>query len=55
MFKPGNAQPEVFCTLEEVGKELGLTRERSRQIQLIALHKLREGLEKRGYKLSDLI
>jgi RNA polymerase primary sigma factor len=28
-------------TLEEIGKELGITRERVRQIELIALRKLR--------------
>ena len=32
-------------TLEEVGKELGVTRERVRQIQMDALRKLRRILE----------
>ncbi|WP_144821509.1 RNA polymerase sigma factor RpoS [Marinobacter piscensis] len=36
------------CTLEEVGKEIGLTRERVRQIQVEALRRLREILEKEG-------
>ncbi len=54
-------QHEVLCrrfgmggyerqTLEEVGKAVGLTRERVRQIQMIALKSLREIMEKRGMK-----
>jgi len=35
-------------TLEEVGQEIGLTRERVRQIQVEALRRLREILEKEG-------
>lgn len=35
-------------TLEEVGREIGLTRERVRQIQVEALHKLRELMEQNG-------
>jgi RNA polymerase nonessential primary-like sigma factor len=35
-------------TLEEVGREIGLTRERVRQIQVEALKRLREILEKQG-------
>jgi RNA polymerase nonessential primary-like sigma factor len=35
-------------TLEEVGKEIGVTRERVRQIQLDALRRLRELLERHG-------
>jgi RNA polymerase nonessential primary-like sigma factor len=35
-------------TLEEVGNEIGLTRERVRQIQVEALRRLREILEKQG-------
>ena len=52
-------QQEVLCrrfglrgyntsTLEEVGSEIGLTRERVRQIQVEALRRLREILEKEG-------
>lgn len=37
-----------ICTLEEVGKEIGLTRERVRQIQVEALKRLRDILEKQG-------
>lgn len=55
-------QREVICrrfglrgydkaTLEEVGREIGLTRERVRQIQMDALHSLRKILE--GYGLSE--
>jgi len=54
-------QREVLCrrfglggyerqTLEEVGKAVGLTRERVRQIQMTALKTLREIMEKRGMK-----
>ena len=35
-------------TLEEVGREIGLTRERVRQIQVEALHRLRDILQKQG-------
>jgi RNA polymerase nonessential primary-like sigma factor len=41
-------------TLEEVGKAVGLTRERVRQIQMNALKTLREVLEKSGLE-SDLL
>jgi RNA polymerase nonessential primary-like sigma factor len=54
-------QREVLCrrfglggyerqTLEEVGKAVGLTRERVRQIQMSALKALREILEEHGYE-----
>ena len=36
------------ATLEEVGREIGLTRERVRQIQVEALRRLRERLERQG-------
>lgn len=41
-------------TLEEIGRELGITRERVRQIQIEALKKLRHTLEARGYSLEAL-
>jgi RNA polymerase nonessential primary-like sigma factor len=41
-------------TLEEVGNEIELTRERVRQIQVEALKKLREMLEKQGLTLDAL-
>ena len=42
-------------TLEEVGLELGVTRERVRQIQMDALRKLRRILERSGYTRDDTI
>ena len=42
------------ATLEQVGKELGVTRERVRQIQLDALKRLRRVLESRGYSTETL-
>ena len=42
-------------TLEEVGLELGVTRERVRQIQMDALRKLRRILENSGYSKEDTI
>ena len=36
-------------TLEEVGRELGVTRERVRQIQMDALKQLRKILESQGF------
>ena len=41
-------------TLEEVGNTIGVTRERVRQIQLEALKKLRDILEKEGYSVDAL-
>jgi RNA polymerase nonessential primary-like sigma factor len=57
-------QREVLCrrfglggyerqTLEEVGKAVGLTRERVRQIQMVALKTLREVMEKKGMKREE--
>jgi RNA polymerase nonessential primary-like sigma factor len=42
------------ATLEEVGNEIGVTRERVRQIQIDALKKLREILERNGFS-EDII
>lgn len=42
-------------TLEEVGSSIGVTRERVRQIQIEALRKLREILEKEGFSVDALI
>lgn len=41
-------------TLEDVGKEIGLTRERVRQIQIEALTKLRRILEREGFSADCL-
>ncbi len=41
-------------TLEEVGREIGLTRERVRQIQVEALRRLRDILEKQGLDAASL-
>ncbi len=43
------------ATLEEVGRELGVTRERVRQIQIEALRRLRRILEMRGYSMETLL
>ncbi len=42
-------------TLEDVGSEIGLTRERVRQIQVEALRKLRLIMDKKGLCLDDVI
>ncbi|WP_300427729.1 RNA polymerase sigma factor RpoS, partial [uncultured Thalassolituus sp.] len=42
-------------TLEDVGREIGLTRERVRQIQVEALKRLREVFEKHGLNAEELI
>jgi RNA polymerase nonessential primary-like sigma factor len=42
------------CTLEEVGNELGVTRERARQIQMEALKRLRRILESKGLSADVL-
>lgn len=44
-----------MSTLEEVGREIGLTRERVRQIQVEALRKLREIVEHNGLTGEDLL
>lgn len=43
-----------MSTLEEVGREIGLTRERVRQIQVEALKRLRDILEKQGLSSESL-
>jgi RNA polymerase nonessential primary-like sigma factor len=43
------------ATLEEVGNELGVTRERVRQIQMEALKRLREIMERDGYSVDVLL
>ena len=41
-------------TLEQVGKAIGLTRERVRQIQVEALKRLREILDKNGLSIQEI-
>jgi RNA polymerase nonessential primary-like sigma factor len=41
-------------TLEEIGNEIGVTRERVRQIQIEAIKRLRKILEKEGFSLDTL-
>ena len=43
------------ATLEQVGNEIGVTRERVRQIQVDALRRLREILDREGFSLDLLI
>jgi RNA polymerase nonessential primary-like sigma factor len=43
-----------IATLEEVGNEIGVTRERVRQIQLEALRRLRQILEREGFSVDAL-
>lgn len=42
-------------TLEEVGHELGVTRERVRQVQMDALRRLRRILENKGYSRENIL
>ncbi len=42
------------ATLENVGKEIGLTRERVRQIQVEALKSLRDVLSEQGLSIESL-
>lgn len=43
-----------MSTLEEVGREIGLTRERVRQIQVEALKRLKDVLEKHGLSVDSI-
>ena len=42
------------CTLEEIGNELGVTRERVRQIQIEAIKRLRKILDREGFSVEAL-
>ncbi|MEQ8289196.1 MAG: RNA polymerase sigma factor RpoS [Gammaproteobacteria bacterium] len=42
------------ATLEEIGNELGVTRERVRQIQIEAIKRLRQILQRQGFSLDTL-
>ena len=43
-----------MSTLEEVGREIGLTRERVRQIQVEALKRLRETMGSQGLSVESI-
>jgi RNA polymerase nonessential primary-like sigma factor len=43
-----------IATLEEVGHELGVTRERVRQIQMEALRRLRQMVEREGFSVDNM-
>ena len=43
-----------YMTLEQISLELGVTRERARQIEQTALRKARRILESREFTLEDL-
>ncbi|MGE0485729.1 MAG: RNA polymerase sigma factor RpoS [Gammaproteobacteria bacterium] len=45
---------QEIATLEEVGSEIGVTRERVRQIQIEALKRLRKILEREGFSVEQL-
>ncbi|MEK8016819.1 MAG: RNA polymerase sigma factor RpoS [Candidatus Parabeggiatoa sp.] len=51
-FGVGNGEE---ATLEEIGLEMGLTRERVRQIQMTAIKHLREIIEREGHSLESLL
>jgi hypothetical protein len=44
-----------YCSLDDVAIELGVSRERARQIEVLALKKLKIILRKHGYRFEDLI
>lgn len=46
---------EEFATLEEVAKELGVSPERVRQIEMQALRKLRSYCRQNALRLGDFI
>ena len=43
-----------MMTLEDVGREIGLTRERVRQIQVEALRRLRDKMEAQGLSANSI-
>ena len=46
---------QCHLTLNEIADILDLTRERVRQIEAKAIHKLRKKMQAQGIKLTDLI
>lgn len=55
MRRYGLGDYDEKSTLEEVGEAVGLTRERVRQIQIEALHQLREIMERNGLSLDIIL
>ncbi len=51
----GLTRDDYAMTLEEIGQELGVTRERVRQLEARALRKAKKILERWGYTLQDLL
>ncbi len=51
-FGLGDSEPK---TLEEIGRHFGITRERVRQIEVKALHKLKKMIEETDIGFSDLV
>jgi DNA-directed RNA polymerase sigma subunit (sigma70/sigma32) len=49
------SRPLPRCTLEEVGRELGVTTERAWQIEATALLKLRRWCARNGLRFEDLV
>lgn len=54
-MRPGEAVDDRAMTLEEIGRELGVTRERARQIEAKALGKLRAECERLGIEPGDVV
>ena len=46
-------QYDALCSTDDVARELGISREGARLIEMRALEKLRKGLAIRGYRASD--
>ncbi len=51
----GLRREDYGMTLEAIGKELGITRERARQLEANALRKARKVIKQRGFTLQDLL
>jgi DNA-directed RNA polymerase alpha subunit len=54
-MRNGLLEDRKYYTLEEVGKEFGVTRERIRQIESKAMERIRNFLEKKGKKEETLV